>query len=148
MLRTPVFVPVAVGVNVTLIRQLLPGGRSAPQLFCEIAKSAASVPVMDAPIIGMSMFTVDWLWLVRVAVFGPLVMPIGSLPKSRLEGDKVEIVAQAERLTISGLKKPSVDGLMVTAPLMGPRILDGVKVMSRLQVPAADILPVQPLLRL
>jgi len=146
MFRTAVFVPVAVGVNVTLTMQLLPGGKSVPQVFLEIANSAALLPVIEAPVIGMSISTVERLLLVRVAVCGLLVVPIGSLPKLRLGGKKVTIVAQAARLATVGLKKPSVDGRMVTAPLTGPKMFDGMKATPKLHVPPAGTGLAQPLL--
>ena len=66
-LNVPVLVPTAVGVNVTLIVQLVVGGRLPGQVCAETAKSpvvATVIPVRNALCL-----------LVRVNVFAALVVP-------------------------------------------------------------------------
>ena len=66
-LNTPVLVPLAVGVNVTLIVHLLFG----PKLVVHVVAETAKSPVVE---ITMLLRVTVWL-LVRVNVFGGLVVP-------------------------------------------------------------------------
>jgi hypothetical protein len=66
-LSDPVLVPTAVGVNVTLIVQLVFAGRVAAQVFADTAKS---------PLTEMEILCTETLWwLVRVKFFATLVVP-------------------------------------------------------------------------
>lgn len=76
-----VIAPVAVGLNVTGILQLVPAATLAPQLFvCE--KSLLFVPVTSI----LEMASAAPPLLLSVIVFEPLVVPISNEPKSRLDG--------------------------------------------------------------
>jgi hypothetical protein len=63
--------PVAAGLNVTLIVQLAPDPREAPQFVADCGKSFGSKPVIVIPeiesVVGRLFFT--------VTVFAPLVVP-------------------------------------------------------------------------
>jgi len=70
--------PVAVGLNFTLIKQLAPAATLVPQALVRL-KSLASEPVITM----LVMLTVTWpLWL-NVIVLGRLVLPTGWLPTLR-----------------------------------------------------------------
>src|SRR5262249_2858601 len=78
--RSPFRVPSAVGVKVTLMVQLAPAFTELPQLLFS-AKS---------PLVAMLvMVRVALPLLVRVTVWGLLVVPTLWLPKARLVGDRV-----------------------------------------------------------
>src|ERR1700676_4318076 len=71
--------PAAVGLKVTLITQLPPGARLAPQVLFEIRKSEALVPVTPMLLMASGPFPV----FDRVTVFAALVEPTIWFPKAR-----------------------------------------------------------------
>ena len=76
--KVPVRVPAADGVKVTLVVQLAPAARVAPQVVAPFVKLVALVP----PIAMLVMFSVAPPVLVRVTVCAALVVPIVVLPKT------------------------------------------------------------------
>ena len=84
MLTEAVRLPLAAGVNVTLIVQLLPAATELPHvLVC--AKSLALVPVSAR----LVMFKAALPVLVSVTVWAVLVVLIVWFPKARLPGAKI-----------------------------------------------------------
>jgi len=81
-------------------------------------------------------------WLLIVTVSGELVLPTATAPKLKLDGETVMLVMQAFRLTTSGVKKPPLEGLTVSALLIGPELEVPLKVRSALQLaPEPRLLP-------
>ena len=74
--------PVAEGVNVTLTAQLSPAARVPPQVFAEMAKSAAFTPVRAM----LAIVSVAVPLFVSVTVCAAVVAPITIFPKLRLVG--------------------------------------------------------------
>ena len=77
-------VPVANGVKVTLIEQLLPAAKLEPQVFV-CAKSVLLVPVIAMP----DMLSVPVPLLVIVTTLAALVVPTNWLPNASDVGDRV-----------------------------------------------------------
>jgi hypothetical protein len=76
-------VPAALGVNVTLIAQLVPWASDVPQLLV-CAKSVLLVPVIVIEVMLKAAFPE----LLRVRILAELVVPRGWLPKLRLVGER------------------------------------------------------------
>ena len=85
----PVRAPVAVGVNVTLIVQVIPAGTDAPHVFVS-AKS-------PEPVIEVIFSTRLPLFFSVIVLAGELVVVTSWLPKSRLVGITTEFIPLAER---------------------------------------------------
>ena len=111
-LSVPARVPVAVGVKVTLIRQLAPEASEAPQLL-DWAKSPLAAMLVT--------LNVALPTLASARVCGALELPTSWLPKVRLEAEKMTAapVPLATRLMISGLLGPL--STMLSIPLAGPK---------------------------
>jgi len=84
ILTAAVRVPAAVGVNVTLIVQLLFAATELPQVFVS-AKSPVLTPVM----LILVMLILALPVLLRVALCAGLVVPTFSLAKVRHEGERL-----------------------------------------------------------
>ena len=82
-----------------------------PQVLFEIVKSEEFVPVTDIP----EMFMSDPPFAMVVCTV--LVAPSGTAPKLKVFGETATCVAQADRLTSVGVKKPLIEGVMVKAPI-------------------------------
>lgn len=136
MLTEAVRVPVAVGVKVTLIVQLVATASEPPHVFV-CAKSPLFVPVMAMPAIVNGAVPV----LHRLTICAPLVPPTIWPPKLRLAPPSATIGAMPVPVsdTICGL--PAALSLMVTAPLRIP-LSAGVKVTLTVQLaPIPTLVP-------
>jgi len=141
MLTEAVRLPLADGVNVTLIGQLPSAATELPQVLLS-EKSLAFVPVTVMLVMLKGALPV----LLRVTVCAPLVVPTGWLPKPRLVGERLTTGAVAavdvpvpERLTVCGL--PLALSVMLTEAVRLP-LAGGVKVTLIVQwAPAATELP-------
>ena len=93
-------VPVAVGLNVTLMVQLAPAPTLDPQVLVWL-KSPALAPVIEMPVTLSTPLPV----LVRVTDWAALEVPTALLVKVRLEGETLTdaAVPVPERLTACGL---------------------------------------------
>jgi hypothetical protein len=143
MLTEAVRLPLADGVNVTLIGQLPPAAAELPQVLVS-EKSLAFVPVTVMLVMLKAALPV----LLRVTVCAALVIPTGWLPKPRLVGKRLTTgavpveavdVPVPERLTVCGL--PLALSVMLTEAVRVP-LAGGVKVTLIVQwAPAATELP-------
>jgi hypothetical protein len=130
--------PLAAGVNVTLIVQLPFAATELPHaLVC--AKSPAFVPVTEMLVRVKLAFPV----LVRVTDWAGLATPTDWLPKERPRGERVTsgpaLMPVPERLTVCGL--PLALSAMLTSAVRVPPA-EGVKVTLIVQsAPAATELP-------
>jgi len=122
MLTEAVRLPLAEGVNATLMVQLAPAATELPHVLVW-AKSLALVPVSTR----LVMFKGALPELLRVAVCGVLLVPTDRLPKARLVGERpssgavgVEAVSLPvpERLTVCGL--PRALSVMLTEAVRLP----------------------------
>jgi hypothetical protein len=110
MVTVPYLLPTAVGVNVTLMMQLAPTLRLAPQVLL-----AAKSPVAARFVIT----TVVVPALVRVAFWDALLTPTGSPVKVRVAGETVAVAGDAGvpvSRTTCGL--PAAPSVMVKAPTL------------------------------
>ena len=139
MLSEAVRVPVAVGVKVTVIVQLLDGATAAPLQVSlspspepTPAKSPALVPVMET-VLTLSVLVP---LLVRVTVRAELVVLRVWLLKSRLVGERLTVAAVPLPLkgTVCGL--PAALSLMLSKAFRLP-VAVGVKVTLMVQLPPA-----------
>jgi hypothetical protein len=111
-----VMAPVAAGVKVTLILHEVWAAREAPQVFAEMAKALALVPVMVSPESVMAVLSL----FVSVTVFAALVLLTPCLPKARVV---TEVVAWATpvpvRETVCGLfvALSAIESVAVMAPV-------------------------------
>ena len=143
MLTEAVRLPLAAGLNVTLIVQLLPAATELPHVLVW-AKSLALLPVRARLVILKVALPV----LLRVAICAVLVAPTDWLPKARLVGERpstgaVPVVAVSlpvpERLTLCGL--PQALPVMLTEAVRLP-LAEGLNVTLIVQwAPAATELP-------
>ena len=143
MLTEAVRLPLAAGLNVTLIVQLLPAATELPHVLVW-AKSLALLPVRARLVILKAALPV----LLRVAICAVLVAPTDWLPKARLVGERpstgaVPVVAVSlpvpERLTLCGL--PQALPVMLTEAVRLP-LAEGLNVTLIVQwAPAATELP-------
>jgi len=123
MLRVAVRAPLATGVNKTAMVQLLPAATEDPQVSTS-EKSPGSVPAKAIP----ETVKVALPVLLKVTTCEELVVSTATLPKDRLEGEKLVAAAVPVplRLTLCGLpdalsvrvteavKAPAAAGLKVT----------------------------------
>ena len=145
-------VPVAVGVNVTLMVQFDPAATLDPQLsVCE--KSPALLPVTEI----LEMFRSAFPVFVRVADLTALFVPTDWFPKEMLVGETLATVdvPVPESATVCGLpaapsvivrvaaRLPLAEGLKVTlmaqlapAATLDPQLLDCAKLLELLPVTA------------
>jgi len=132
----PVMAPVTLGVKVTLKVHFAPAATLAPQGL--VPDGAA----LKSPLATMlEMVSVPPELLVRVTVWGALVVPTFCAAKVRLAGDRDTGSAPVPvTSTICGLPAPEV--AMATAPLVDP-VLDGVKVTLRVHLADAASAPPQ-----
>src|SRR5215472_658935 len=139
IVRVPVRVPVAAGVNVTLIAQDAPAATDVPQLFV-CAKSLAFVPITAILVMLSGALPV----LLNITACAPLVVPTVWLAKVRLVGDRLTAGAEMDppvpvRPTVCGL--PLALSLTVRVPVRVPVAL-GVNVTLIVQdAPAATDVP-------
>ena len=130
--------PVAEGVNVTDIEQFAPGERVLPQVFAEIAKSPALLPVMPALVSDNALPPV----LVRVTLWGMVVAPTVWLPKLSAVGLKLAagpVTPLPERGTPCG--EPGALSTNCRLALRVP-VAEGVNVTEIEQfAPGASVLP-------
>jgi hypothetical protein len=84
MVSVPLLVPVAVGVNVTLIVQFVSAAKVVPQVFVS-EKSPLLVPV----IVMLAMFSVPALVLVSVTALGGLLDPTTWFANETVMGDRL-----------------------------------------------------------
>ena len=98
MLSVAVRCPVAEGVNVTPIVQVLPAASELPQVSATWAKSLALVPVIAR----LVMLKAALPPLLRMIVWAVLVVATGWLPKERLLGERLATSAPPHA------EKPSV----------------------------------------
>jgi hypothetical protein len=128
----PVLVPVAVGLNTTLMVQLVLAARLAPQVVVETLKS---------PVVEITMLESVTLWLfLRVNVFGRLVVPTVWAAYVALPGVNVTgAMPVPDSGTVCGLF--AALSLIVMLPVRAPSWV-GVKVTLMMQfAPAASVLP-------
>ena len=86
-LSDAVRVPLAVGLKVTLMLQVVPAANELPQVWvCQ--KSPALAPVMVIPLIVKLVVPT----LVSVTVFAGLVVPMTTVPKFKLVGNSFAVV--------------------------------------------------------
>jgi hypothetical protein len=136
MLRLAARAPLANGVNDTAMLQLAPAARELPQVSFSV-KSAEFAPERVRP----EMLTALPPVLVRVTVWGELVVSMGSLEKLRLPGERVTLAAPLApvpvRLTVWVLTLLAMETEAVRVPLAA-----GVKVTLMVQLaPAATLDP-------
>jgi hypothetical protein len=86
------------------------------QVSFETAKSPEFVPVMEAA----DALKETPVGLFRVTVSGVLLLPTATAPKLKADGETRMFVAHALRFTTCGLRKPPLDGVIVSAPVIGP----------------------------
>jgi hypothetical protein len=86
MVTEAVRLPLAVGVNMTLIVQLLPAPTELPHVFVS-AKSPAFAPVIAM----LDRLKAALPVLLRVMVWGALVEPTAWFPKARLVGERLTL---------------------------------------------------------
>lgn len=133
-LSAAVRVPLAVGLNVTLMLQLAPAPKELPQLWV-CAKSPTLVPVIAIPLIVKVLVPT----LVSVTVIAGLVVPMATVPKFRLVGKSFAVVAIPASNTCCGL--PAALSVTLSAAVRVP-LAEGLKVTLTVQVaPAANELP-------
>jgi hypothetical protein len=128
----PVLVPVAVGLNTTLMVQLVLAARLAPQVVVETLKS---------PVVEITMLESVTLWLfLSVNVFGRLVVPTVCAAYVALPGVNVTgAMPVPDSGTVCGLFEAL--SLIVMLPVRVPTCV-GVKVTLMMQfAPAASVLP-------
>ena len=111
--NVPVLVPAAVGLNVTLIRQLVPAATLLPQPLLGI-KSAVLVPAIAT----LVMLKLTLPTLFRVTVCGALLLPTPVDGNVRLFTDSFTMVPVPLRLTTCGL--PLALSVIVTCPGLAP----------------------------
>ena len=136
MLSEAVSLPLAVGVNVTLIVQLAPAASELPQVLVW-AKALALAPVIAT----LVMLNVAVPLFVRVTVEAALLVPTAWLLKETLVGERLTAgaVPVPERLTVCGL--PLALSVMLTEAARLP-VAVGVKVTLMPQfAPAPTVLP-------
>ena len=124
MLKEALRVPAAVGVNITAITQLAPAARVLPHVLVS-PKSLALVPVKPT----LVMVKVEPPVLVRVTLCDELVTAMGSLPKAKLEVERLAVAALTPvpvRVAVCGLvaalsvtlteavRVPEAEGVKVT----------------------------------
>ena len=134
ILRIPLRLPFADGLNVTLKVQLFPAAKELPQVVVS-AKSPGSVPAMAIPLIVKAVAP----RLVSVTVFAALVVPTVTEPKLRVAGSSCAVVPIPLSDTSCGLPL----ALSVTLRF-AVRVPDTVGLKVRLNVqlaPAARELP-------
>lgn len=88
-LSAAVRVPLAVGLNVTLMLQLAPAAKELPQLWV-CAKSPALVRAIPMAVMVKLVVPV----FLSVTVLAALVVPIACVEKLRLVGDKAALGAE------------------------------------------------------
>jgi len=139
MLRVAVRDPMAEGVKDTTMVQFAPAASELPQVSFWV-KSLGSAPVKEKP----EMLTVLPPVLVRVTVWGELVVLMGSLEKLRLAGESVtlgEVLAPVPvRLTDWALTLLAIETDAVRVPPA-----EGVKVTLMVQFPLGATLEPQVL---
>ena len=105
--REPLFAPALVGANVTLIAQVSPGARDAPQSFdwlnCPLALMLLTA-IATPPV------------LARVTVFAVLTSPFCTLPKARESGVRLDT---ASSLTSSITALPTLITMVAAVPESG-----------------------------
>jgi hypothetical protein len=133
-LRAAVRVPLAVGLNVTLMLQLAPVANELPQVWV-CAKSPALVPVIAIPLIVKLVVPT----LLSVTVSAGLDVPRATVPKLRLVGESFAVVPIPIRLTFCGL--PAALSVTLRAAVRVPLAV-GLNVILMLQLaPVANELP-------
>ena len=134
MVRVAVWLPVAVGLNVTLTVQALEAGTIVPQLL-DATNSLAPRPLRVTEV----MLTGKALLLVRVTVSGRLLSPTLALPRL---SDVGLTAAAAPPVPVSGTKSGVDEPLVETVrvPVRVPEAV-GVKAtaMTQLAVAASDV---------
>lgn len=132
MVIAPVLLATVAGVNVTLIVQLNPVPRLAPQLlFC--ANSPDAVILLKV--------SVALPELVSVTVFAALVTLIGWLPNARLVGVRLTCgVATAMPVPLNAILAAGAFDVIATDPVRAPTA-DGVNVTAIVQVAFAATVP-------
>jgi hypothetical protein len=136
MVTDAVRVPGLVGVKVTLIVQLAPAAKLAPQVLAWM-KSPPLAPVMEMPVI----VRVAVPLLVKVSVWAPLLLPTATPLKLMLVPDRVTAGATPLPVsdTLSGLSIAL--SVIVTEAVRAPTAV-GVKFTAMVQLaPAATELP-------
>ena len=93
--------PEALGVNNTVIVQLLPAANELPHVLASV-KSLALVPVKAMPVMVKAALPV----LVRVTTSGELVMVAGSSPNAKLEGERLAVEPEAELMVTVSVAVP------------------------------------------
>jgi hypothetical protein len=112
IVNEPVLLPVAVGVKVTLMVQLAPAGKDAPQVLISPKSPVARMFVIIKGAVPV---------LLNVTACAALVVPKASLGKVRLVGERVTNGLETPipvRRTIWGL--PSALSIMARAPTLDP----------------------------
>jgi hypothetical protein len=135
MLTDAFRVPLAAGVNVTVIVQLAPPAMLVPQvLVCE--KSPAFVPAILMPV----KFNCPVPTFVRVTFPGTLVVPTGWLPKDNAFLERLTAVPTPVNGIACGLA--GSESLMTSTPALLSFAV-GVKVTEIVQIPAGASEPGQ-----
>lgn len=135
IVRVPVGVPAAVGVNVTEIVQLAPAATLEPQVFVSAKSPDAVTDVMDRAAVPE---------LVRVTACAALVVPSVREAKVRLVGESTTAGAVTPapvplKLAVCG--EPLALSEIISAPVRVPTT-DGVNVTEIVQLaPAATLVP-------
>src|ERR1039458_1740401 len=99
--RVAVMAPVAAGVNVTLMVHVAWAASDVPQVFAEMAKALALVPVMVLPEMAMAVLSL----FVSVTFFAALVLLRPCLPKDSVVGVNVACANADEPRTSSESKR-------------------------------------------
>ena len=132
MLSVPVRVPVAVGVNVTLMVQLVLAARLVVHVLDETAKSPVveiEMPVSDTACL-----------LARVKVFAGLVVPTISVANVALVGVSLACTPPVpDRATVCGL--PGELSVSVNVPVRVPSWVGVNVTLIRQLFPAPNVLP-------
>src|SRR5215469_11867880 len=139
MFSVPLRVPVAEGVNVTLIVQIAPAGTLPPQESCS-AKSEAFVPTIATLESVRTVFPV----LLKVTLCAALVAPIITVGKVRLLTDRLAIRVGAMPVPVSGTgREPGERSLAITRLAVRAPATVGVNVTLTEQLAPTGRLPAQ-----
>jgi hypothetical protein len=127
----PILLPVAEGLNATLMLHVPPAGTLVPQVLVSSKSPAAAMPVIATVVLKL---------LVNVTNWAVLVVPAGWLLKLKLLGESITVgLPVPSKGTVCGL--PAALSMTAIAPLRVP-VAVGVNVTLMVQVaPTATKLP-------
>jgi hypothetical protein len=120
----PILLPVADGLNATLMLHLLSAGTLVPQVLVSAKSPAATMLVIASAVLKLLDNVINWV---------VLVVPAGWLPKLRLLGESVTVgVPVPNKVTVCELPAPL--SVTVIAPVRVPAAV-GVNVTLIVQLP-------------